>query len=328
VIDIFKSLFYNLTTMPKVIYTENLTKIYRSGFRLQKVKAIENLNLEVEAQEIYGFLGPNGAGKTTTIKILVGLARPTNGKAMVLGRPVDDLETKRRIGFLPESPYFYEYLNAYEYLGLCAQLSGIDSHEQPRRIERMLNLVRLEKFAKMPIRGYSRGMLQRLGIAQALIGEPELVILDEPMGGLDPIGRREFRDIILNLKAQGKTVFFSTHILADVELICSRVGIILNGRLINSGRLDEILLSEIEGFEVIVKGLDRKMIKVIERFAAKVIASGENETYLEVISEEDLERVLAIIREIKGKVLSLQPKKKTLEEHFIDQIEKERLKQL
>ncbi|MCS7258679.1 MAG: ABC transporter ATP-binding protein [candidate division WOR-3 bacterium] len=312
--------------MPKAIYTENLTKVYRSGFRLQKVKAVENLNLEVEAQEIYGFLGPNGAGKTTTIKILVGLAQPTSGKAVVLGRPAGDLGTKKLIGFLPESPYFYEYLNAVEYLTFCAQLSGIEQNRIKKQVEKMLALVRLDKFAHMPIRGYSRGMLQRLGIAQALIGDPELVILDEPMGGLDPIGRREFRDIILALKAQGKTVFFSTHILADVELICSRVGIILNGRLINSGRLDEILLSEIEGFELIVKGLDRKMVKVIERFASKVISSAENETYLEVTDEAGVERVLAIVREVGGKLISLQPKKKTLEDHFIDQIAKERLK--
>ncbi|MEO0072245.1 MAG: ABC transporter ATP-binding protein [candidate division WOR-3 bacterium] len=311
--------------MPKAIYTENLTKIYRSGFRLERIKAIENLNLEVEAQEIYGFLGPNGAGKTTTIKILVGLAQPSSGRAVVLGKPAGDLRTKKLIGFLPESPYFYEYLNAYEYLTFCAQLSGVEKEKIKRQVDRMLELVRLDKFAKMPIRGYSRGMLQRLGIAQALIGDPELVILDEPMGGLDPIGRREFRDIILNLKAQGKTIFFSTHILADVELICSRVGIILNGRLINSGRLDEILLSEIEGFELIVKGLAPKMVKVVERFASKVIASAE-ETYLEIVNEADLERVLAIVREVGGKLISLQPKKKTLEDHFINQIAKERLK--
>jgi ABC-2 type transport system ATP-binding protein len=319
--------------MGRVIYTENLSKDYRTGFRLQKIQAIENLNIEVEAQEIYGFLGPNGAGKTTTIKILVGLTKPTSGKAMVLGRPSIDIEVKKSIGFLPESPYFYEYLNAYEYLALCAQINGIEKAKEKKQVEKMLNLVRLERFSKLPIKGYSRGMLQRLGIAQALISDPQLVILDEPMGGLDPIGRREFRDIILSLKTQGKTVFFSTHILADVELICSRVGIILNGKLISSGRLDDILSSEIESFEMVVRGLDRKMVKVVERLAHKVIASptresAEEEIFVEVTSEEEVERIMAIIREVNGKLLSLQPRRKTLEDHFISQIERERLKQI
>lgn len=319
--------------MARVIYTENLSKDYRVGFGLQKIRAIENLNLEVEAQEIYGFLGPNGAGKTTTIKILVGLAKPTTGKAMIFGKPSTDIETKKLVGFLPESPYFYEYLNASEYLTLCAQVSGVDKDRQKKQIEKMLHLVRLERFVKLPIKGYSRGMLQRLGIAQALIGDPQLVILDEPMGGLDPIGRREFRDIILNLKTQGKTVFFSTHILADVEMICSRVGIILNGKLASSGRLDQILTSKIESFEMVVKGLDRKMVKVVERLANKVIAnqspsSTEEEVFIEVNNEEEVERVMAIIREVNGKLLSLQPRRKTLEDHFMSEIEKERLKQI
>ncbi|MEO0075315.1 MAG: ABC transporter ATP-binding protein [candidate division WOR-3 bacterium] len=319
--------------MGRVIYTENLSKSYRSGFRLQRIQAIENLNLEVESQEIYGFLGPNGAGKTTTIKILVGLVKPSSGKAFILGKPSTNIQIRQKIGFLPESPYFYEYLNAYEYLHLCSEISGIPRERQKKQIEKMLNLVRLERFSKMLIKGYSRGMLQRLGIAQALIGDPELVILDEPMGGLDPIGRREFRDIILNLKTQGKTVFFSTHILADVELICSRVGIILNGKLISSGKLDEILSSEIESFEMIVKGLDRKMVKVIERMANKVITdpvqhSPDDEVFVEVTTEEEVERIMAIVREVNGRLLSLQPRRKTLEDHFISQIEKERLKQI
>jgi ABC-2 type transport system ATP-binding protein len=179
----------------------------------------------------------------------------------------------------------------------------------------------------MPMRGFSRGMLQRVGIAQALIHDPELVILDEPMGGLDPIGRREFRDIILKLKEQGKTIFFSTHILADVEMICDRVGIILNGKLINTGRLDEILGSEIETFEMVVKGLDRKMVKVIERISNKVIPS-EDKVLIEVKTEEEVERIMVIMREVGAKLLSLLPRRKTLEDHFISEIQKERLKEI
>lgn len=313
--------------MGRIIVTENLTKDYRTGFRMQKIRAIENLNLEVEAREIFGFLGPNGAGKTTTIKILVGLAKPTSGRALVFGKPSTDVPIKRQIGFLPESPYFYEYLNAVEYLKLCAQLSGMDSYEHDKQIKKLLNLVRLERFAKMSLKGFSRGMLQRLGIAQALIHNPELVILDEPMGGLDPIGRREFRDIILTLKTQGKTIFFSTHILADVEMICDRVGILVNGKLINTGRLDAILGTEIETFEILIKGLDRKMVKVLERLSDKVIPS-EDKVLIEVKTEEEVERIMVIIREVGAKLISLLPRRKTLEDHFISEIQKERLKEI
>jgi ABC-2 type transport system ATP-binding protein len=313
--------------MGRVIVTENLTKDYHTGFRMQTVRAIENLNLEVESREIFGFLGPNGAGKTTTIKVLVGLAKPTSGRAIVLGKPSTDVPIKKQIGFLPESPYFYEYLNPVEYLQLCAQLSAIDSSQQKKQVEKYLKLVRLERFTKMPIKGFSRGMLQRLGIAQALIHNPEVVILDEPMGGLDPIGRREFRDIILNLKTQGKTIFFSTHILADVEMICDRVGILLNGKLISTGRLDEILGTEIDNYEILIKGLDRKMIKVLERLSNKVIPS-EDKVLIEVKTEEEVERIMVIIREVGAKLVSLVPRRKTLEDHFLNEIKKERLKEI
>ncbi|MCX8014633.1 MAG: ABC transporter ATP-binding protein, partial [candidate division WOR-3 bacterium] len=204
-------------------------------------------------------------------------------------------------------------------------LSGIVPDDHSKQITKLLKLVRLDAFEKMKIRGFSRGLLQRLGIAQALIHNPELVILDEPMGGLDPIGRREFRDIILNLKAQGKTVFFSTHILADVEMICDRVGILLNGRLINIGRLDEILGTEIETFEIVIKNIDRKMIKVLERLSDKVIPS-EDKVLIEVKTEEEVERIMAIVREVNAKLVSLLPRRKTLEDHFMSEIQKERLK--
>lgn len=312
--------------MDRVIFTENLTKDYRTGFRMQKVRAIEDLNLEVFAHEIFGFLGPNGAGKTTTLKILVGLAHPTKGRASVFGKSPNHIETKKRIGFLPESPYFYEYLNAKEYLEFCCQVSGIKDNVS-KRINRLLELVRLAPFAKLPIRGYSRGMLQRLGIAQVMVTDPELVILDEPMGGLDPIGRREFRDIIIALKEQGKTVFFSTHILTDVEMICDRVGIILNGKLVSTGNLDKILAEKVEMIDIVAEGLDHKTIRAIEKIASKVIV-GDNRALITVQSEETGERILTIIREVRAKLVSFQPRRKTLEDHFISQIQKERLKEI
>ncbi len=312
--------------MNRVIFTENLTKDYRTGFRMQKVRAIENLNLEVFSHEIFGFLGPNGAGKTTTIKILVGLAHPTIGRAFLFGKPPNHIDTKRRIGFLPESPYFYEYLNAKEYLEFCCQVSGIKDNVR-QRINRLLELVRLEPFAKLPVRNYSRGMLQRLGIAQVMVTDPELVILDEPMGGLDPIGRREFRDIIISLKEQGKTVFFSTHILTDVEMICDRVGIILNGKLVSTGQLDKILAEKLETIDIVAEGLDHKTIRAIEKIATKVITT-DNRALITVANEETAERILTIIREVRAKLVSLQPRRKTLEDHFISQIQKERLKEI
>ncbi|MEO0021632.1 MAG: ABC transporter ATP-binding protein [candidate division WOR-3 bacterium] len=302
-----------------VIETVRLSKSYRTGFRMKRVQALSELNLQVEQGEIFGFLGPNGAGKTTTIKILIGLAQPSSGFATVLGRAPRDPRVKRRVGFLPESPYFYEYLTAVEFLTLTAQLSGVPYSEIPGRVRQMLKLVRMEHAASQQMRGFSRGMLQRIGIAQALIHDPEVVILDEPMGGLDPIGRKEFRDIIVGLREQGKTVFFSTHILADVEMICDRVGIIVGGKMVEIGRLSEILTGEVESIEITLQGVSGKFRKGLERIAERSIESGEL-LLLTVKSEEDVERVLAIAREAQAKVRSIIPRSLTLEEFFMSRV--------
>ncbi len=223
-----------------VIKINQLTKGYSLGLGQTKIVALQGIDLEVEAGEVFGFLGPNGAGKTTTIKILVGLMRQTSGTAQLFGQDVNNSEVRSRIGFLAESPYFYEYLTAEEFLAFYGQLFDLSKNEIKLRPSALLKQVGLESSANVQLRKFSKGMLQRIGIAQALINDPELIILDEPMLGLDPIGRKEMRELILMLKSQGKTIFFSSHIIHDVEVVCDRVGILVNGKLLALGRIDEI----------------------------------------------------------------------------------------
>ncbi len=302
-----------------VIETVRLSKFYRTGLRMKRVQALVDLNLQVEEGEIFGFLGPNGAGKTTAIKILIGLTKPTRGFAYVLGKPPRNHQVKKEVGFLPESPYFYEYLTANEFLIMAAQISGVPQGEIKQRVNQVLKMVRMEDAANLQMRGFSRGMLQRIGIAQALIHDPKLVILDEPMGGLDPIGRKEFRDIIAGLRDQGKTVFFSTHILADVEMICDRVGLIVAGRMVKMGRLKEILTAEVESIDVTVKGAAGKIRKALERIAQQTIQSGEL-LMITVKNEEEVERVMAITREGDARITAIVPRVKTLEDFFMSQV--------
>ena len=225
----------------EVIKTEGLTKEYPAGLFQTGPKALDHLDLEVQGGEVFGFLGPNGAGKTTTIKILVGLIRPTSGTAQLFGKDGNDTKVRSRIGFLAESPYFYEYLTAVEFLAFYGQLFDLSKNEIKQRSSDLLKQVGLESSANVQLRKFSKGMLQRIGIAQALINNPELVVLDEPMSGLDPIGRKEMRELILKLKAKGKTIFLSSHIIHDVELICDRVGILAKGKLLRIGQIQEIL---------------------------------------------------------------------------------------
>jgi ABC-2 type transport system ATP-binding protein len=299
-----------------VISAVKLNKVYRSGFGMRRVTALADVTFDVGRGEVFGFLGPNGAGKTSLIKILMGLARPTAGVAQVFGRPARDARTKSRIGFLPESPYFYEYLTATEFLGLSARLSGVTASETDRRVRNLLKLVRMEDAAGARMHGYSRGMLQRMGIAQAMISDPELVILDEPMGGLDPVGRKEFRDIIVGLRDQGKTVFFSTHILADVEMICDRVGIIIAGEMVNIGALSDILTDEVQAYEVTVTGLTGKFRKVLERVGEAAIRSGDA-LLVTVPDDAGVDKVTAIVREAGARIQAIVPRKRTLEDHFM-----------
>ena len=227
-----------------VIETTNLGKLYRTGFWMnQKIESLKNCNLTVYQGETFGLLGPNGAGKTTLLKTLLGIVRPTSGSGILLGQPIGDRPVKEKIGYLPENPYFYDYLTGWEFLEFVAGLFQIPTSIQKQRIPELLELVGLSKSTaiRKQLRQYSKGMLQRVGMAQALINDPELVFLDEPMSGLDPMGRYQIREIIVSLKEQGKTIFFNSHVLSDVEKICDRIAILAEGELICIGTLDEIL---------------------------------------------------------------------------------------
>ena len=265
-----------------VLSAEHLSKTFAVGFFRKKVRAVEDLSLEVKRGEIFGFLGPNGAGKTTTIKMLMGLIFPTSGSGHVLGKPIGNLEAKRRLGFLPETPYFYDYLTAEEFLDLAGALADVPKAERKKRADALIERVGLAHARGRALRKFSKGMLQRVGIAQALMHEPELVVLDEPMTGLDPIGRKEMRDLILALRKEGKTIFFSTHILSDVELLCDRVGIVVAGKIRDVGRLTELLSPKLLATEVVLKnGAGEKAHSLpgdadVDGFVKDALARGEH----------------------------------------------------
>lgn len=303
----------------KAISIENLTKTYRAGWPgSPTITALAGLSLSVQAGEIYGFLGPNGAGKTTTLKILIGLMRASKGNAVVLGSPAGDVKTHRRIGFLPESPYFYDYLTAEEFLGFYGRLAGMSHANLSQRITDMLQTVGLTEARTRQLRKFSKGMLQRIGLAQALIHDPELVILDEPMSGLDPIGRKQVRDVILSLRERGKTVFFSSHILPDVEMICDRVGIIRNGELLAEGTVDELVHRDhTHSVEVVCEGLDGKSLDGIRGVASRLIQRGRQ--CLIVLPNQDcVGKVLAEVTDHRGRLISVTPQKRSLEELFLE----------
>ncbi len=304
----------------EAIRTVGLTKEYRAGFWRRRVRVLHDLNLQVEAGEVFGFLGPNGAGKTTTLKLLTGLIHPTAGSATVLGEPAGSVGVKARIGFLPENPYFYDYLTGAEYLDYCGALANLPRSLRRDRVGTLLTRVGLSGQGTLQLRKYSKGMLQRIGLAQALINEPAVIFLDEPMSGLDPIGRKEVRDLILHLREQGRTVFFSTHIIPDVEMVCDRVGIILAGRLAAVGRVEELLASPLEQIEVTASGLSPEAgAALAARSVTPPVRSGDR-ILVAVKGEEDLERAVRAILEAGGRLHSIIPHRRTLEEVFLDRI--------
>ena len=302
------------------ISTEGLTKDYRAGFWRRRVRVLHDLNLQVQVGEVFGFLGPNGAGKTTTLKLLTGLIHPTAGFANILGEPAGTVGVKARIGFLPENPYFYDYLTGSEFLDYCSSLAGLPRAVRRDRVRSLLGQMGLSRQGSLQLRKYSKGMLQRIGLAQALINEPAVVFLDEPMSGLDPIGRKEVRDLILHLREQGRTVFFSTHIIPDVEVVCDRVGIILAGRLTAVGRVEELLASPLEQIEVTASDLQPEdEAAIAAQSVAPPVRSGDR-VLVTVKGEEDLACVLRTILGAGGRIRSVVPHRRTLEEVFLDQI--------
>jgi ABC-2 type transport system ATP-binding protein len=301
-----------------VIRAERLSKTFVFGFLRRKVRALEGLSLEVRRGEVFGFLGPNGAGKTTTIKLLMGLCFPTAGRVEILGRPVPDTAAQLRLGFLPENPYFYDYLSGAELLDLCGRLCGLPAADRRFRVDRLLGHVGLADAAARPLRKYSKGMLQRLGLAQALINDPEVVILDEPMSGLDPIGRKEIRDIIVELKAEGRTVFFSTHILPDVELLCDRVGIIAEGKLRDVGPLGALLSPRVLETEVVLDVPSGADLLPLAALAREVRGSGGGTVAL--LDEDRVDAFLQAALATGAHIVSVAPRKERLEDLFLRQV--------
>lgn len=303
----------------EAIEIKNLTKVFYTDFLRKPILAVDNLTFSVKEGEVFGFLGPNGAGKTTTIKILVGLIRPTEGEARIFGTDVADISSHEFIGYLPEMPNFYDYLTGNELMKYFARLFNIKEPERTKRIEELLKLVGLWEVKSNPVRSYSKGMLQRLGIAQALINDPKLLILDEPMSGLDPIGRKEVRDLILGLKSRGKTVFFSTHIIPDVELICDRIAILNKGRLLSIGKLDELSTLKEDLYEVVIFGLNSDYINKISELAKEIIKKDD----LVIIRGEkrEVDEVIDFALNKGGRIKSLIPIRRSLEELFIAELQ-------
>jgi ABC-2 type transport system ATP-binding protein len=307
--------------MSAAISTFELTKDYAIGFwRKRPYRALDRLSLEVSPGEIFGFLGPNGAGKTTTLKLLIQLVFPTSGRAEILGRPLGSLEVKRRLGYLPENPYFYDHLTAEELLTYFARLFGYSRADSRARAGRLLDEVGIGAERRLQLRKFSKGMLQRVGIAQALVNDPELVIFDEPMSGLDPLGRRDVRSIILRLRDRGTTVFFSSHVLSDAEALCSRVAILARGRLIATGRLDEMLAFKARGWELVVSGLRDACVPAEGPRVRRVLRISEQRYQLELPLEPPPERLLAELTATGASLVSLNPIRETLEDFFVQQV--------
>jgi len=298
-----------------VLEVEALGKTFVRGFLRRKTEALRGVSFAVERGEIFGFLGPNGAGKTTTIKILMGLIFPTTGQARVLGRAVGDRSAKQRVGYLPENPYFYDYLTPVELLDMVGRLYGLRRAERRRRCDELVERVGLAHAARRPLRSFSKGMLQRAGLAQALVGDPEVVVLDEPMSGLDPIGRKEVRDLILELRAAGKTVFFSTHILSDATMLCDRVAIVVGGRLRETGPLGELLSPTVQYVDIVWTAPDGTLA-TLDALAGEHTSTSEGRV-LRVPDLAAAQRALAAIVAAGGEIRELVPHRQSLEELFV-----------
>jgi ABC-2 type transport system ATP-binding protein len=303
------------------IETEELSKDYNVGFwRPKPYRALNRLTMSVDQGEVFGFLGPNGAGKSTTLKLLMGLIFPTSGRARILGKPVGDVDVRKQFGFLPENPYFYDYLTAEELLTYFGSLYGLRGSERKKRIARVLDEVGLGAERRLKLRSYSKGMIQRVGVAQALLNEPRIVFFDEPMSGLDPLGRRDLRQLMLRLRERGCTVFFSSHILSDAEALCSRVAILAQGKLVAEGRLADIVAFELRGWELVVANVPQNVLQTLHSRVTAITELSPGRYTLELSRADPPEK---LIHELTGHgvhFVSLNPLHMTLEDYFVSTV--------
>jgi ABC-2 type transport system ATP-binding protein len=307
--------------MAAAIETEDLTKDYFVGFwRKRPHRALDRLTLRVDRGELFGFLGPNGAGKSTTLKLLMGLLFPTRGVARILGRPIGDLAVRRRIGFLPENPTFYDHLTAEELLAYFAGLCGLSGADRARRVAAALDEVALGAERRRRLRTFSKGMIQRVGVAQALVNEPDVVFLDEPMSGLDPLGRRHLRQLMLRLRDRGCTVFFSSHILSDAEALCSRVAILAEGRLVAHGKVADIVAFEQRGWELVVANLGEDAKRALRGRTTAMTPLSSDRYTIELPASEAPERVMHELAGYGVHIVSLNPLRTTLEDYFVSMV--------
>ncbi|MFZ0962169.1 MAG: ABC transporter ATP-binding protein [Terriglobia bacterium] len=302
------------------IEINGLTKDYRLGFwKTRRKRALDSLHLRVQSGEVFGLLGPNGAGKTTTLKILFRLVFPTSGTARILGKELNDTRMHQRVGYLPENPYFYDHLTTEELLYYTGRLFGLGKDDLRRRVNQLLDRVGLSESRHVPLRRFSKGMVQRAGIAQALINDPEVIFLDEPMSGLDPLGRREVRDLVLQLREEKKTVFFSTHILTDAEMLCDRVAILNRGQLQGCGELRQILSLGASTTELTLENPSEGVLQELRPLVISMVRTGDR-VRLQIREDSNLEEVLALSLRHKAKVVSLNPVKMSLEDYFLAKV--------
>ncbi len=301
--------------MTDLVHVEHLHNTYVTCWRHRRVEAVRGISFSVQRGEIFGIVGPNGAGKTTTLKVLTGLVRPSSGVARLMGKPVHDVESRRRLGYLPEGPYFYEHLNVVELLSFYGSLLGVPRQTLRERAERLIAEVGLEHARTRPIRKFSKGMRQRAGFAQALNNDPELVILDEPQTGLDPVGRKDVRDLIFRLKSQGKTVVISSHILPDVEAVCDRVAVLHRGEIQEIGSLHELTSERTAYYEFIVRNVSESLVRGLD--SLRLVEARGDVLMLRFDPGIDLPEVFARLVALGAQILSMNPHRENLEDVFL-----------
>jgi ABC-2 type transport system ATP-binding protein len=302
--------------MAVALRISNLSKVYKTGFIPKKIVALQQVSLEVEQGEIFGLLGPNGAGKTTTLKCILSLVHPDSGTIELLGDPVPSPNAMARIGFLSENPYVYEFLSGREYLIFSGQLHGLTTEQARRKADELLQFFHLNDAATRPLRKYSKGMLQRIGLAQALVNDPDFLILDEPMSGLDPVGRKEVRDLLLSLKSKGRTLLFSSHILSDAELICDRVAILLKGKVQMIGKV-QTLMKQVDAYEVTVNSKQNLQMNGISH---ELITKADSQYLLRVPSIKELHSIITESEKQNFEIESIVPLRQTLEDLYLKRI--------